>query len=186
MDLTTVEHNLWAGEYDGAVSKFYDDLAQIIYNAFKFHREGSVIFKEADSMLACFVDLTTKLSKPPHDLNKLDFALAQIDAKLPHEEFGDVCSVAPNIESKIYITPLYSFRQVTRSGSNVAKLPHAAAERLDPMSCPLFDTFERGSLPPVRFQPTETHCNFARLYITRGSKNICILVCCSSFHLPLQ
>ncbi|GBC29342.2 bromodomain-containing protein [Rhizophagus irregularis DAOM 181602=DAOM 197198] len=139
MDLTTVEHNLWAGEYDGAVSKFYDDLAQIIYNAFKFHREGSVIFKEADSMLAYFVDLTTKLSKPPHDLNKLDFALAQIDAKLPHEEFGDVCSVAPNIE---------------RSGSNVAKLPHAAAERLDPMSCPLFDTFERGSLPPVRFQPT--------------------------------
>ncbi|PKY61486.1 hypothetical protein RhiirA4_486537 [Rhizophagus irregularis] len=51
MDLLTVEHKLWAGEYDGAVSKFYDDLAQIIYNAFKFHEENSVIFKEADSML---------------------------------------------------------------------------------------------------------------------------------------
>ncbi|CAB5396253.1 unnamed protein product [Rhizophagus irregularis] len=74
-------------------------------------------------MLACFVDLTTKFSKPPHDLNKLEFALAQVGAKLPHEEFGDVCSVAPNIESKIYIVPLYSFRQVSRSGSNVANFP---------------------------------------------------------------
>ncbi|POG53482.1 hypothetical protein GLOIN_2v30964 [Rhizophagus irregularis DAOM 181602=DAOM 197198] len=40
------------------------------------------------------------------------------------------------------------------------------------MSSSLFDTFERESLPPVKFQPTETHCNFARLYITKGSKNI--------------
>ncbi|CAB4493284.1 unnamed protein product [Rhizophagus irregularis] len=172
MDLLTVEHKLWAGEYDGAVSKFYDDLAQIIYNAFKFHEENSVIFKEADSMLTCFVNLTTKFSKPPHDINKLDFALAQIGAKLPHEEFDDVCRVVPNIKSKIYIVPLYSFLQVTRSGSNVAKLPYAAAERLDPMSSSLFDTFERESLPPVKFQPTETHCNFSRLYITKGSKNI--------------
>ncbi|GBC50521.1 bromodomain-containing protein [Rhizophagus irregularis DAOM 181602=DAOM 197198] len=174
MDLITVEHKLWAGEYDCAVSKFYDDLAQIIYNAFKFHEKDSVIFKEADSMLTCFVNLTTKFSKPPHDINKLNFALAQIGAKLPHEEFGDVCKVVPNIniKSKIYIVPLYSFLQVTRSGSNVAKLPYAAAERLDPMSSSLFDTFERESLPPVKFQPTETHCNFARLYITKGSKNI--------------
>ncbi|POG69302.1 hypothetical protein GLOIN_2v1842450 [Rhizophagus irregularis DAOM 181602=DAOM 197198] len=156
MDLLTVEHKLWAGEYDGAVSKFYDDLAQIIYNAFKFHEENSVIFKEADSMLTCFVNLTTKFSKPPYD-NKLNFALAQIGAKLPHEEFDNVCRVVPNIK---------------RSGSNVAKLPYAAAERLDPMSSSLFDTFERESLPPVKFQPTETHCNFARLYITKGSKNI--------------
>ncbi|EXX52684.1 bromodomain-containing protein [Rhizophagus irregularis DAOM 181602=DAOM 197198] len=143
MDLLTVEHKLWAGEYD-----------------------------EADSMLTCFVNLTTKFSKPPHDINKLDFALAQIGAKLPHEEFDDVCRVVPNIKSKIYIVPLYSFLQVTRSGSNVAKLPYAAAERLDPMSSSLFDTFERESLPPVKFQPTETHCNFSRLYITKGSKNI--------------
>ncbi|CAB5360429.1 unnamed protein product [Rhizophagus irregularis] len=163
-----------AGEYVGAVSKFYGDLAQIIYNAFKFHEKDSVIFKEADSMLTCFVNLTTKFSKPPHDINKLDFVLAQIGAKLPHEEFGDVCKVVPNIniKSKIYIVPLYSFLQVTRSGSNVAKLPYAAAERLDPMSSSLFDTFERESLPPVKFQPTETHCNFARLYITKGTKNI--------------
>ncbi|CAB4403064.1 unnamed protein product [Rhizophagus irregularis] len=39
MDLITVEHKLWAGEYDGAVSKFYADLVQIIYNAFKFHEK---------------------------------------------------------------------------------------------------------------------------------------------------
>jgi hypothetical protein len=98
MDLTTVEHNLWAGEYDGAISKFYNDLAQIIYNAFKFHPEGTIIFNEANLMLACFVELTKKFSRPPHNLNELDATLAQAGAKLPHEEFGDVCGVAPNIE----------------------------------------------------------------------------------------
>ncbi|GBC14098.2 bromodomain-containing protein [Rhizophagus irregularis DAOM 181602=DAOM 197198] len=58
-----------------------DDLAQIIYNAFKFHREGSVIFKESDSMLACFCQFNNEIFEPPHDLNKLDFALAQIGAE---------------------------------------------------------------------------------------------------------
>ncbi|PKK58588.1 hypothetical protein RhiirC2_326642 [Rhizophagus irregularis] len=53
-------------------------------------------------MLTCFVNLTTKFSKPPHDINKLNFALAQIGAKLPHEEFGDVCKVVPNINIKRY------------------------------------------------------------------------------------
>jgi hypothetical protein len=98
MDLTTVEHNLWSGVYDGSVTKFYEDLAQIMYNAFKFHQEGTIIFNEANSMLACFVDLTTKFSKPPHDLSKFDDNLAQSNAKLPHEEFSDVCGVTPNIE----------------------------------------------------------------------------------------
>ncbi|CAG8625381.1 7717_t:CDS:2 [Funneliformis mosseae] len=156
MDLTTVEHNLWSGEYDGAISKFYDDIAQIMYNAFKFHPEGTIIFNEANSMLACFVEITTKFSKPPHDLNKFDDELAMVGSKLPHEEFSDVCGVAPNLES----------------GSNVAKLPQAAAERLDPMSRPLFDVFERRNIPPVRFQPTEANCNFGRLYITMGAQNI--------------
>ncbi|RIA99170.1 hypothetical protein C1645_523189 [Glomus cerebriforme] len=172
MDLTTVEHNLWAGEYDGSASKFYADLAQIMYNAFKFHSEGTIIFIEANLMLACFIELTTKFSKPPHDLSKFDDKLFQVGAKLPHEEFGDVCGVSPSIDSRIYIVPLYSFRQVSRSGNNVAKLPQAAAERLDPMSRPLFDIFGRRNIPPVRFHPTETHCNFARLYITMGAQNI--------------
>src|ERR1044071_2206683 len=70
------------------------------------------------------------------------------------------------------MVPLYSFRQISKSSSNVAKLPQAAAERLDPMSRPLFDVFDRGNIPPVRFQPTETNCNFGRLYITAGAQNL--------------
>ncbi|RGB41160.1 hypothetical protein C1646_686046 [Rhizophagus diaphanus] len=91
MDLTTVEHNLWAGKYDVEVSKFYDDLFIMHPNSIR-----NIQRSRFDAYVFCQVN--NGIPKPPHDLNKLDSALVQIGAKLPHEEFADVCRVAPNIE----------------------------------------------------------------------------------------
>ncbi|PKY56449.1 hypothetical protein RhiirA4_99213 [Rhizophagus irregularis] len=76
MDLTTVEHNLWAGKYDVEVSKFYDDL-------FIMHSNSICNIQRSRFDAYVFCQFNNGISKPPHDLNKLDFALAQIGAKLP-------------------------------------------------------------------------------------------------------
>ncbi|CAG8637082.1 14599_t:CDS:2 [Rhizophagus irregularis] len=76
MDLTTVEHNLWAGKYDVESFKFYDDL-------FIMHSNSIHNIQRSRFDAYVFFQFNNGISKPPHDLNKLDFALAQIGAKLP-------------------------------------------------------------------------------------------------------
>jgi hypothetical protein len=89
MDLTTIENKLWSGDYDDSVSKLYEDLAQIMLNAFEFHPKRAIIHKEAVDMLWCFHSIT-------YNLNSLNDVL--VNVKLPHEEFEEVCTVSPNLK----------------------------------------------------------------------------------------
>ncbi|KAF0343291.1 kinase-like protein [Gigaspora margarita] len=170
MDLNTAERKLWARFYSSPLD-LYKDICQIMYNAFSFHREGDIIYEEAKQLSLSFQKAVLTLSSHGNSAQGISDSLIKNNITLPHEDFRKLPSCTPHVDSRIFLTPLCTFVENNKFGS-LRRLKESVIDRLDPLVRPLGEVLNLEFLPLMEFDPSESTCNFGRLYVISGRTSL--------------
>ncbi|CAJ0633431.1 4048_t:CDS:10 [Entrophospora sp. SA101] len=167
MDLTTAESNLWSGNYKSP-DDIFKDIFQIMFNAFIFHRQPGVIYKEAVEMKKFIKEILD-----PINHGSIETRMDIIDMKTPYEEFQSISCVNLNSVSKIFIMPFYELYQLNKSQSI---MNFKAAERITLYNGPVSEVFNRKNLPEYVLDESATSHNFGRVYVTNKQSQLAELI----------